>query len=94
MKNGLPNGGTDGKGMVTRDVGDAIFLRILVLYAFATDICFKYRHSFHINDAPDAVARSHRAEAFVDLLQCLAVRDELVDFQFAVFVVLDEAAHL
>jgi len=53
-----------------------------------------FHHSFHVDHAPNTVARSHRAETFVDLVQLLSVRDELVDLQFAVFVVLDEPAHL
>lgn len=51
-------------------------------------------HSFHVDHASNAVARSHRAEAFVDLIERLAVRDELVDLQLAVLVILDEPSHL
>lgn len=51
-------------------------------------------HSLHVNHTPNAVARSHRAEALVDLIECLAVRDEFVDLEFAVFVILDQSAHL
>jgi hypothetical protein len=52
------------------------------------------RLSFHVNHAPDAIARSHRAETLVDLIKRLAMRDELVNFQLAVLVILDESTHL
>jgi len=55
---------------------------------------FVHRLSFHVNHAPNAIARSHRTETLVDLVQRLAVRDELIDLQLAVSVVLDESAHL
>lgn len=48
----------------------------------------------HVHHAPDAVAVVHVVEGLVDARQVLAMRDELVDLQLAVLVVLDELAHL
>lgn len=48
----------------------------------------------HIHDAPDAVAGLHLLEGLVDLPQRLAVGDELVDFEFALGVVVDQLGEL
>jgi hypothetical protein len=57
-------------------------------------VSHSFIYSLHVNHAPNAVARSHRAEALVDLIQRLTVRDEFVDLEFAIFVILDQSAHL
>lgn len=48
----------------------------------------------HVDDATDAVAGLHVAECLVDLVEGLAVRDELVDLEVAVHVVGDQAGEL
>jgi len=53
-----------------------------------------HHFSSHVNHTPNAVARRHRAEAFIDLVERLAMCDELVNLQLAVSVILYKPAHL
>jgi hypothetical protein len=59
---------------------------------------FVYRHQrnllAHVDDAANAVAGLHVAKGLVDLVEGLAVRDELVDLEVALHVVGDEAGQL
>lgn len=48
----------------------------------------------HVHHTPDAIARLHVLERRVDLVQGLPVRDELVDFQLARQVVVDQVREL
>jgi hypothetical protein len=61
-------------------------------------VSFIYRHQrnllAHVDDAANAVAGLHVAKGLVDLVEGLAVRDELVDLQVALHVVVNEAGQL
>jgi hypothetical protein len=61
-------------------------------------ISFVYRHQrnllAHVDDAANAVAGLHVAKGLVDLVEGLAVRDELVDLEVTLHVVGDEAGQL
>ena len=48
----------------------------------------------HIHNTPNAVPRLHVPKRLVDARQRLAVRDELVDLELAVHVVLDQVGQL
>lgn len=48
----------------------------------------------HVNDTANAVASVHVVEGLVDLAEWLSMRDELVDLELVVHVILDEATHL
>lgn len=48
----------------------------------------------HINHTTDAIALLHGVECRINLAQVLAVRDELVDFELAVEIVVDEIGKL
>ena len=51
-------------------------------------------HLPHINYTPNARAIMHIMERLIDPRQILAMRDELVDLEFAALIVRDELAHL
>jgi len=48
----------------------------------------------HVNDTANAVASVHVVEGLVDLAEWLSMRDELVDLELVVHVILDETTHL
>ena len=48
----------------------------------------------HIHHTPNALAVVHVVEGLVDAAEVLSVRDELVNLERAVHVIVDEAAHL
>lgn len=48
----------------------------------------------HVHHTPDAIPRLHVLKRGVDLVQRLPVRDELVDFQLARHVVVDQVREL
>lgn len=48
----------------------------------------------HVNYATDAVTSVHIVEGLINAAQVLSVRNELIDLQLAIHVVLNKAAHL
>ena len=48
----------------------------------------------HVDDAADAVTSLHVLEGGVDLVERLSVGDELIDFELAGHVVVDEVGEL
>lgn len=48
----------------------------------------------HVHDATDTITLLHGIEGLVDAIQVLAVRDELVDLELAVEIVVDEIGQL
>lgn len=51
-------------------------------------------HLSHIEDSPNAVALLHNLKSVVDLAQLLPVRDELIDLELALEVILDKVRQL
>ena len=88
---GSSNGGTHGTRLTVFGVS---FLVILFLFANKIHGPRDLLLLQHGDDSTDAVALLHNIEGIVDLCQCLAVRDELVDLELAVKVVPDQTGEL